>query len=676
MRREGRDPSIIIHRSWFKYGTLHGMLKLCWLLVLAFLLPAPAYTHSAQVEPIDWEVVPGWDGRFRSGAWFPLTVTISNSGPDVRGNLHFQLDGLAQPSYTLPIDLPHNARKRVLLPVQSGLNDAGARRGTLSLSDGGAEIKSERVLLTGLDSFVFVVGVVAEGAPLPELSNLQSRGQAATLLRMGGAAFPEQPELLQSFDVLFLADADTEGWSEPQRAALAAWLNEGNTLVVGGDADVLRGLDSLLPAQWQENGARSGVAALSKGSSFEARADAEPLGVLSLAPRPGAETLWTGDDGLPLLVRGRYGLGTVLQAAFELGQLNGAGNADSLWQSLVRPLGDRLPTWLELRQQSFNAVQNALELPELGLPSILGFVGFLLVYILVVGPLNYLLLRRLDRREWAYFTIPLVVLVFSGAAYLWGNLGRGSEAQINQLSIVRVDPGGERAHAISYLTMYSPVRRRYDVGVSDNALVGNIDAWDGSQSRLDVRYDETGVSLPGLLIDVGGVRAITAEHAAEAASIKAERAPDGTVRLQNMGDTPIEDAALIRGDGMAQYVGNLEPGQQQSVRFEPVDFVQSVDASGGGPFDRQSVLSQMGDTLVLAGPSDFMPAVPDGAFGPDGVVIAPGADPDEQPLLDREGEVYVIGWQPRATVEMTVNGSPARVNGDSLFVWPVDRGAP
>jgi len=658
-------------------GTLHGMLKLRWLLLLSLAVGVlvPARAQSAQPEPVSWEVVAGWDGRFRSGAWFPLAVTISNSGPDIRGALSFRLDGMGQPSYTLPIELPHNARKRVLLPVQSKLNSAGAGRGSLVLRDGTAEIKRERVLLTAIDSFGFVAGVVAPNEPLPELSNLQGRGQPVTLLRLNGAELPERPELLQSFEVLFIADADTEAWTEAQRAALAAWLNGGNTLVVGSAPDVLRGLQSMLPAGWQENGARSSVAALSQGTGFDARPDAEPLAVLSLEPRPGSETLWTGDAGLPLLVRGRYGLGTVLQAAFGLEQLNQAGNAAGLWQNLVQPIGDRLPAWLELRQQSFNAVQNALELPELSLPSILGFVSFLLLYIVVVGPLNYMLLRRLDRREWAYVTIPLVALVFSGVAYVWGNLGRGNAAQINELAIVRVEPGGDRARAISYLTVYSPVRQRYDVGVADDALVGDLDPWDGSGQRLDVHYDEAGVELPGLLIDVGGVRGFSAEHVVAVAPIEAERAPDGNVRLRNTGDTPIDGAALIRGDGMAQAVGRLEPGQEQIVHFDPVDFVQSVGAAGSGPFDRQSVMLQMGDALVLAGPGDFVPAVPDAGAAP-GVVVAPGADPDGVPVLDRDDEIYLFGWQPRATVEVTVNGSPASVSGDSLYIWSVSREAP
>ncbi len=675
------------------HGTLQAMLMPRWLLLLlAVVLLVPGRVHSAQDEPIDWDIVPGWDGRFRGGAWFPLAVTVSNSGPDIRGDLRFQLAGLGQTSYTLPIDLPHNARKRVLLPVQSVLGDAGARRGTLTLSDGTAEVKSERVLLTGIDNFAFVVGVVSEGESLPELSNLQGRGQSATLLRLNSAEFPEQPELLQSFDVLFLADADTAAWTEAQRAALAAWLNQGNTLVVGGAPDVLRGLEQVLPAAWQENGASSSVAALNEGSGFEARADAPPVPVLSLEPRSGAETLWVGDAGLPLMVRGHYGLGVVLQAAFGLEQLSQAGEAARLWQSLVLPFGDRPPVWLELRQRAFNAVQNALELPELGLPSILGFIGFLLLYILAVGPLNYLVLRRLDRREWAYFTIPLVVLMFSGVAYVWGSLGRGRDAQVNELAIVRVEPGGERARATSYLTLFSPVRQHYDVGVLDDTLVGSIDAWDAGGSRLDVRYDEAGVSLPGMLIDVGGVRAFTAEHTADFAPLEAEREGDGNVRLRNTGDALIEDIALVRGDGMAQNVGSLAPGQEQTVRFAPVEFVQSVSASGDGPFDRQSVINQLGNSLILAGASDIVPAVPNGALAPGvkvapaagnrdfypapGVVVAPGADPQRLSLPDRSDDLFVIGWQPRATVETTVNGWPAPISGESLYIWPVSGQAP
>ena len=75
---------------------------------------------------------------------------------------------------------------------------------------------------------------------------------------------------------------------------------------------------------------------------------------------------------------------------------------------------------------------NALNtLPSLALPPIGGLLILLFGYILLVGPLNYLLLRRLDRREWAWVTMPLLVVGFAVAAYVYGNTLRGGQVIIN-----------------------------------------------------------------------------------------------------------------------------------------------------------------------------------------------------------------------------------------------------
>ena len=62
-------------------------------------------------------------------------------------------------------------------------------------------------------------------------------------------------------------------------------------------------------------------------------------------------------------------------------------------------------------------------------------------YILLIGPINYLVLRRLDRREWAWLTMPVLIVVFAVGAYGIGSLLRGSAVIVNEVAIVRGAPG-------------------------------------------------------------------------------------------------------------------------------------------------------------------------------------------------------------------------------------------
>jgi hypothetical protein len=53
------------------------------------------------------------------------------------------------------------------------------------------------------------------------------------------------------------------------------------------------------------------------------------------------------------------------------------------------------------------------QLPRSALPPIGGLLLLLRRYILLIGPVNYLVLRRLDRREWAWVTMPILIVVFA-----------------------------------------------------------------------------------------------------------------------------------------------------------------------------------------------------------------------------------------------------------------------
>ena len=90
--------------------------------------------------------------------------------------------------------------------------------------------------------------------------------------------------------------------------------------------------------------------------------------------------------------------------------------------------------------------------------------GFLAIYIIVIGPLNYLVLKRLGRRELAWLTIPcLLIIVYSVVAYLTGFSLRGTQATINRLALVQVWPGTDQAQVDGVIGVLAPRRAIYNL---------------------------------------------------------------------------------------------------------------------------------------------------------------------------------------------------------------------
>src|SRR5262249_29796469 len=128
-------------------------------------------------------------------------------------------------------------------------------------------------------------------------------------------------------------------------------------------------------------------------------------------------------EELPLIVQQRLGLGRVTFVALDAGlsPLKGWGGGGALWSFLLArdpsmPVPERTIGVLAQPQ-----MQRALqEIPSLQVPTLRSLTLYLLIFVLVVGPLNYLILRRLDRREWAWLSVPALTLLFFAILFRLG----------------------------------------------------------------------------------------------------------------------------------------------------------------------------------------------------------------------------------------------------------------
>jgi hypothetical protein len=110
-----------------------------------------------------------------------------------------------------------------------------------------------------------------------------------------------------------------------------------------------------------------------------------------------------------------------------------------------------------------------------------GYVAlFIVLYILVVGPLDFFLLKYVFKRlEWTWITFPAVVLAVSVIAYFAAYALKGRDLKINKVDIVDFDlrtsldkkgvPTQPYAYGQTFFTILSPRIQNYTIGVEPNA---------------------------------------------------------------------------------------------------------------------------------------------------------------------------------------------------------------
>lgn len=530
----------------------------------------------------------GFDGYCRRDAWCPVRIVLSNDGPDVEGELHIleSYSFVDAPTAAKPVSLPSHSRKAYFIYLPPiGWSPYWKIR---LVADGEVLVEQRFSLrvVGGVDPLYVVVG---EGAGnLNFLTDVAPPGTSGRVAYTSLDDLPPDPLGWEAVDLLVLADADTSALSLDQRRALETWVAHGGHLVVIGGSGGERtaaGIAGLLPVT---------VGPVRSVDSLWALE--ERLGVV-LPPGPYILTEATVREGevllkqgdLPLIVRRAYGSGVVDFLAFGTGAdlFTRWEDGARLWSSLLETTGSPPPR-IAFRQ-GYPAMEAVGSIPDLVAPSVLHLLAFVLVYTLLVGPVNYLVLKRLDRRELAWATIPLLVLAFTGCAYLTGFQIRGRTPIVHRLVAVRVPPGSDVGRVTAAVGIFSPRRATYDLRIAGTGVY-QAD-WDfyGADSRTDradrVMQEAEGAHVVGVRVDVGGIRPFIAETYADVTPIEADlrlTPRTGGFRLEGSirnGPIRLTDAVLIVGYE-EQRLGDLEPGAEAAAQL---DLYASVRTTPGGP---------------------------------------------------------------------------------------------
>jgi hypothetical protein len=548
--------------------------RIIWIVlgVVILLAGTCAPTSAAQDDQgLTVSISAGFDGYCRSNTWCPVYVVLSNEGIDVEGELQTSFDDDVNPGiYIKRVTLPVHSRKAYFfyLPFH-GLSTRP--KIVVRLMVGQKVIVSRSVMVTLLEDNECLYGVVSDApSDLAFLGAVAPGTGRALVAQLDLESLPPVPMSWEGLDVLVFDDVDMTTFSGEQKQALSAWVAHGGHLVVGGGAGAVRttaGLDDLLPVSI--GGTRS---------MDDLRALGELVGV-SVVPGPYAvaeATLKYGgalaeQEGTVLIARRTIGGGYVTFLAFDVGVNPFADWDDSvrLWQWIVGSFSLRRQPIIQNGYQAHEAVST---IPGMKHPSILQILGFLLVYMILIGPVNYVVLRKLDRRELAWITIPVLILGFSACAYVTGFQLRGFDAIVHRLAVVYVPQGSQVGRVSQLVGLFSPRRTNYDVwieGLEARAFSGDYYYAPSGQS-LHVYREAEGVTVADLRVDVGGIEPFVAEGYTDVPGVDADLClleVSGSLRLEGTirPQIALEDAVLLMG-GHVKRLGDLEKGQEVSIR--------------------------------------------------------------------------------------------------------------
>jgi hypothetical protein len=431
----------------------------------------------------------GFDGRFKVGCWTPIEVELS--GPP---------GGSVSPAVIVP-DADGSPTTTPLATVtfsgsgphiSRGVFRSGRLTGGVRVVAGDALVRRDPAVapsepdappLVPLRQSVHFWGLIGEQPGFDRAADLINDEAGAVTVQAvhfdGFDAIPLESDALESLDVMVVAgrfDAD------PLRSsALERWVQAGGDLVVsvGGNADRWRAspLAAWVPVEVGESMRIRDLSALSGAgvSTASLRGAAEGVRLRIAA----GEVTIAGNEG-PLLVRAAHGLGRVTVLGVDLHQpplsdweglpqfcqVRLADQAGTATAGAANQRGvDLAPTGVSDLATQLAAILD--EFPGVHKPSNLTVLGFVLAFLLLVGPLDYVLMHHLVRRpHWTWVTFPAWIALAAAAGTLCARSFHAGGDRRNQLDLVDLDATVDLCRARSWTTVYSARSQRTAVSAA------------------------------------------------------------------------------------------------------------------------------------------------------------------------------------------------------------------
>jgi len=401
---------------------------------------------------------------------------------------------------------------------------------------------------------------------------------------------PRHPLGYASVDVVVASDIDPAGLDPQQVAALEAWVSSGGTLLLlstgrGGEreASPLRDLYPVVSMAGQPLASRSlkplerlapALTPLPQrvgGAGNPLPPD--PVPVERVKPRSGAVVL-AGDAQAPLIVRQRRGSGTVQFLAFSV-----SCAPLEAWGGRAWMLSTLLPSPLDVAMAAEDArpappleelVRNLSEAVEhLDPPSVFLVAPLIIAYVILVGPVAYLVLAKRKLLRFGLAVASGVACVFAIGFFLLSWAHKSDEAVTTRIGTIQLSSTEGDPSRIDLLTGHFSTERGLISGTAPRgSLLGPIALKHSTSRDARVQQDPEAPGLEKVAIATWSLRRFRLQRVEQLGHLEADlQLRDGVVSgtLRNASDLTLPGVALLTDLGWLDLPKELKPGAEVRV---------------------------------------------------------------------------------------------------------------
>lgn len=444
-------------------------------------------TKAMAQSQIDVTIETGYDGTVKVGRAYPLTITLKNNGDDFSGelllpfNVEYNLGG----TKVIAIDVPANSVKsyETIIPAAS-YHFYGGSNPTISIYEGN-RVDGKRVDVSGelsispsiLEQSESTLGVLSENPDrLQTLKLVNLNGQHPKKIDLSQENIPVDSKGLEYFDAIVVDDYPISSLQEDQQMAIIGWIKNGGSLIVGHSDKGHHAwgqLDSMIPLKVD------GEKTINDLNFFITKDDMElPFDDLQVATgtvQDDAKVMVVSEDS-PVVIQRDIEKGQIIQTAFSLGEEPLASWSDYgkwfetiLYQATTTSNGGY--HFANKYEEAYYTLGRVNELFSASQFSIGTIIMMMIGYLILIVPALYFILLKLDRREHAWWIIPLASIMMSLGIFGIGAKDRLANPVLAEMGMFRADESGQLS-GIYTASLFSNTMGEYELSFPKEQFAG------------------------------------------------------------------------------------------------------------------------------------------------------------------------------------------------------------
>ncbi len=464
---------------------------LYFLIIIIFTMTCPVMSLSQTLQDpsrfekdIILEVYPGFEGYYKFQKWFPVTVVARNNGAYFKGDLVIKsvTYGNQIPIISKKyIELPANTPKKIQMYLSPEFSSQWQDKVLVELVDTGGKLCASRTepikQLTQEQTLLLVLSGDKSG--LNYLNGPQTNlwhQSNLMVLYPDSANLPREWIGYESVDIMIINNFSiNDSLDELQRKSLAEWVQAGGKLLVSSCGNPVEFsntfLEEALPVVFQSNVLLPSIDSMTGYAGAALNIEPPGISIIKSSAKTGCKNnVVIEEQNIPVITTSYSGLGKITFLTFDISK-----EPFKNWNWKMKFWGKVLSDLYFYGLPSFNPssddINNILyNIPSMKPPSF-NFIGFyLFFYILLAGPLNYFILKRFDKREFAVITIPVMVILFSVGTYIVGYASKGGSVILREISVVHMNSSSPVSSIDTFTGLFSPNKSTYRMSFPGNNL--------------------------------------------------------------------------------------------------------------------------------------------------------------------------------------------------------------